>query len=126
VDYLVNSARSFIFTTGLAPADAAAALAALQICHSDEGKQLRVRLRNSVKAVRPNHCSAIVPVIVGSNTAALRAAEMLLQQGIYVPAIRPPTVAVGTSRLRITLSAAHDDSMLAKLLDALRAAGIEP
>lgn len=126
VDCIVNSARSFIFTTALAPADAAAALAALKISHSHEGQQLRLRLRKSIDAVRRGHCSAIVPIIVGSNEAALRTAEMLLQQDIYVPAIRPPTVAVGTARLRITLSAAHDDAMVAKLLDALRVTGIEP
>jgi 7-keto-8-aminopelargonate synthetase-like enzyme len=126
VDYLVNSARSLIFTTALAPADAAAALAALQICRSNEGEQLRTRLRDLVGRVRRNHHSAIVPIIVGSNAAALDAAEILLRHGVYVPAIRPPTVALGTARLRVTLSAAHDDSMLAMLLDALRAAGIEP
>jgi 7-keto-8-aminopelargonate synthetase-like enzyme len=126
VDYLVNAARSFIFTTALAPADAAAALAALQICQSNEGEELRARLRNSISRVRRNHHSPIVPIIVGSNAAALRAADMLLQHDVYVPAIRPPTVAIGTARLRVTLSAAHDDFMLTKLLHALREAGIEP
>jgi 7-keto-8-aminopelargonate synthetase-like enzyme len=124
IEVLVNSARTFIFTTALAPADAAAALAALQIYRSAEGEQLLARLRHLIQQVRNNHDSPIVPFIVGSDSAALRAAQELLGHGLYVPAIRPPTVPPGKARLRIALSAAHDDAMLAKLVHALHAVGL--
>jgi 8-amino-7-oxononanoate synthase len=122
IDVLVNSARTFIFTTALAPADAAAALAALQIYRSAEGERLSARLRHLIKQLRHDHDSPIVPFIVGSDSAALQAAQELLKHGLYVPAIRPPTVAPGKARLRVALSAAHDDAMLAKLVHGLRAA----
>jgi len=124
IELLTNSARSFVFTTALAPAAAAAALAALQVYCATEGELLRARLRRLIMQLRSNHDSPIVPIIVGSEAAALRAATMLLERGIYVPAIRPPTVAPDTSRLRITLSAAHDDAMLAHLMSALHAAEV--
>jgi 8-amino-7-oxononanoate synthase len=124
IDLLTNTARSFIFTTALAPADAAAALAALQIYSSLEGEQLRTRLRQSIARVRRHHESPIVPIIVGTDADALRAAKILLDHGVYVPAIRPPTVAPGTARLRVTLSAAHDATMLAQLHSALQQAGL--
>lgn len=120
IELLINRARPFIFTTGLSPADAAAALAALRICTSDEGAQLRARLRHAIDALAPAHPSPIVPVILGDDRAALNAAAALLQQGLYVPAIRPPTVPAGTARLRIALSALHTDSMLRRLNQALR------
>ena len=119
IDLLVNRARTFIFTTALSPADAAAALAALQIYRSEEGDQLRGRLRRHVHRMRAEHPSAIVPIVLGSESAALAASKALLEQGIYIPAIRPPTVPPGTSRLRLTLSAAHTDEMLDRLTAAL-------
>jgi len=120
IDLLINRARPFIFTTGLSPADAAAALAALRICTSAEGERLRAQLRRAVDTIAPAHPSPIVPVILGEDRAALNAAEMLLQQGLYVPAIRPPTVPAGTARLRIALSALHTDSMLQRLNQAVQ------
>ena len=120
IQLLVNRARSFIFTTGLAPADAAAALAAVRIMMSPEGSALRRRLRDNVDRVRANHPSPIVPIILGTDTAALRAAADLLAQGLYVPAVRPPTVPQGTARLRVTLSAAHTPAMIDRLLLALQ------
>lgn len=119
IDLLVNRARTFIFTTGLPPADTAAALAALNICTGAEGAALRGRLRDLVERVRPGHPSPIIPVILGEDTAALAGAATLLERGIHVPAIRPPTVPVGTARLRITLSAAHTTEMCDRLLAAL-------
>jgi 7-keto-8-aminopelargonate synthetase-like enzyme len=126
VDLLRNRARSFIFTT--APtADVAAALAALRIVRSEEGKALVERLRHNVDRVRPGHPTPIVPVVLGDETAALRAADELLERGLLVPAIRPPTVPPGTSRLRVALSAAHDDAQLERLSAALRSlATLEP
>jgi 7-keto-8-aminopelargonate synthetase-like enzyme len=88
-------------------ADAAAALAAVGIARGSEGDELRTRLRANVDALRPGHPSPIVPVVCGEEERALAAARTLLEQGLLVPAIRPPTVAPGTSRLRVALSAAH-------------------
>ncbi len=122
VDLLVNRARSFIFTTASAPADAAAALAALGVLRSDEGRLLTERLRRHVTTVAgTSHPSPIVPVILGDEQAALDASAALAAQGLVVPAIRPPTVAPGTSRLRVSLSAAHTDDQVARLTEALRA-----
>ena len=101
--------------------DAAAALAAIDILQSDEGELLKQRLRHHIDRVMPNHPSPIIPVILGDEAAALAASHQLLEQGLLVPAIRPPTVAVGSSRLRIALSAAHTDEQITTLIDALRA-----
>jgi 8-amino-7-oxononanoate synthase len=118
-DLLVNAARSQIFTTASSPADAAAGLAALEIVRSDEGAELRAALRRHIDRLRTSHPSPIVPVVLGSEDAALGASMALLEQGLWVPAIRPPTVPVGTSRLRVTFSAAHTDDEVGRLIDAL-------
>ena len=136
IDLMVNLARPYIFTTGLTPADAAAALAALRVLRSTEGDALVRRLADLVARVdvpRPRGetggaggaggadkpSSPIIPVILGSEERALKASAALLDQGLWVPAIRPPTVPVGTSRLRVTLSAAHTDAQVSQLIDAL-------
>ncbi len=119
MDLLVNRGRSFIFTTGLTPMAAAAAAAAVEICRSAEGRELTGRLRRHVDALRPGHPSPIVPVVIGAEAAALQAAAGLLERGILVPAIRPPTVPAGTSRLRVSLSAAHRDEEVRCLAAAL-------
>ena len=126
VDLLVNRARSNIFTTALSPADAAAALAALHIVSGDEGARLRDRLRCHTQRLAPGHPSPIVPLVVGDERDAVAAAERLLDDGLLVPAIRPPTVAPGTSRLRVALSAAHTDEHLDHLLRALTTIGLRP
>jgi 7-keto-8-aminopelargonate synthetase-like enzyme len=118
-DLLVNRARSYIFTTATTPADAAAALAAVGIVRSAEGDALRARLRAHIARLRPGHPSPIVPVLIGDEEAALAASDALLDRGLFVPAIRPPTVAPGTSRLRIALSAAHTDAQVEALVRAL-------
>jgi 8-amino-7-oxononanoate synthase len=119
IDLLVNDARPFIFTTAPTPADSAAALAALRVVRSPEGSGLVQRLRGHVDSVAPGHPSPIVPIVLGSEAAAVAASEQLLEQGLLVPAIRPPTVAPGTSRLRVALSAAHTDEQLERLVKAL-------
>jgi 8-amino-7-oxononanoate synthase len=125
VDLMINRARSYIFSTALPPADAAAALAALRVVCSSEGDALVARLaslvdRLSQRAVAPPaHPSPIVPVVLGPEQAAIDASATLLDAGLWVPAIRPPTVPAGTSRLRVTLSAAHRDADVARLIDAL-------
>jgi len=126
IDLLVNRARPFIFTTGLAPADAAAALEAVRITRSPEGEELVARLAGLVDRLRPGHRSPIVPILVGAEAPALRAADSLLGQGLLVPAIRPPTVPPGTSRLRVALSAAHSEGMVDRLAAGLDALGLRP
>jgi 8-amino-7-oxononanoate synthase len=124
IELLVNRARPFIFTTAPSPADAAAALAALGVVRSPEGDELRRRLDAHVQAIRPGHPSPIVPVILGEEADAVEAARALLVRGLLVPAIRPPTVPAGSSRLRVTMSAAHTTRQVEVLLDALRELGL--
>lgn len=123
LDLLRNSARPFIFTTAPTPADSAAALAAVEIVRSAEGDALIGKLRQHVRRFasrlgRP-HPSPIVPVVLGAEATARAAAVALADRGLLVPAIRPPTVPPGTSRLRVALSAAHEDEQLDRLLTAL-------
>jgi 8-amino-7-oxononanoate synthase len=119
VDFLVNRARPFIFTTASTPADTAAALAALRVLRSDEGESLEATLRRHVDRIAPGHPSPIIPIVLGDEQRALAASAALLERGLLVPAIRPPTVAAGTSRLRIALSAAHSDDQITLLSNAL-------
>ena len=127
IDLMVNEARPYIFTTGLSPADAAAALAALRVLRSPEGAALVQRLVNLVARVAGSAAdghavtpaSPIIPVILGSEQRALEASAALLSDGLWVPAIRPPTVPAGTSRLRVTVSATHRDDEVTRLVDAL-------
>lgn len=121
VDLLVNRARPFVFTTASPPAAAAAALAALRLLRSGEGEGLVARLRAHVERLEPGHPSPIVPVFLGGEDQALAAASALLERGLLVPAIRPPTVPPGTSRLRVSLSATHTDEQVSALMDALGA-----
>ena len=121
VDLIINRARSFIFTTAPAPAAAAAALAALRVLRSGEGHTLRARLAALTDRIRPGHPSPIIPVVLGDESAAVAASRALLARGLLVPAIRPPTVPPGTSRLRVALSAAHSDEQISRLLTGLAA-----
>jgi 7-keto-8-aminopelargonate synthetase-like enzyme len=126
IDTLVNRSRSFIFTTALAPASAAAAGAALEVLRSEEGEQLLGRLRGYVAQFGGTAAvpSPIVPIIVGGEQEALAASSALLEEGLFVPAIRPPTVPPGSSRLRVTLSAAHSEQEVLRLVNALDRLGL--
>jgi 8-amino-7-oxononanoate synthase len=120
IDLIVNAARPFIFTTAPTPADTAAALAAVRVLRSAEGEQLLARLHAHVERIAPGHPSPIVPVVLGDEQRALDASTRLLDDyGLLVPAIRPPTVAPGTCRLRIALSAAHSDDQVDRLAKAV-------
>ena len=119
IELLQNRARPFIFTTASSPADAAAALAALELVQSAEGAGLKERLRMLVERVAPGSPSPIISVMVGDERDALAASSALLDDGVLVPAIRPPSVPQGTSRLRVTLSAAHSDGQVDLLVGAL-------
>ena len=127
VELIENMARPYIFTTASTPADAAAALAALRVLRSDEGDRLVERLRSHVERIRPGHPSPIIPFVCGEEQRALDAAAALLEAGLLVPAIRPPTVPAGSSRLRVTVSAAHTEEHVTRLVRALMdALGIVP
>jgi 8-amino-7-oxononanoate synthase len=117
-DLLLNRARAFVFATALPPPVAAAATAALGLIAGSEGQRRRAllvdrRLSLTDALARrglevPRVAGPILPVVLGSEARALAAAAALRGRGFFVPAIRPPTVPPGSSRLRITLSAAHE------------------
>jgi 8-amino-7-oxononanoate synthase len=119
VDLCRNVSRSFIFTTAGTPADAAAALAALRVLRSAEGAELLARLRANVEVLAPGHRSPIVPILLGSEERAVAVSAALADLGLLVPAIRPPTVAPGTCRLRVAVGAAHTTEQLLQLRAAL-------
>jgi 8-amino-7-oxononanoate synthase len=119
IDLLVNRARSFIYSTAPPPALAHAALTALRLIRSDEGKSLREILWKSIALIADSH-TPIIPLILGSNEAAISASASLAEAGFMVPAIRYPTVPRGRARLRISLSAAHPQEAITALKDALR------
>jgi 8-amino-7-oxononanoate synthase len=119
IELVENLARPYIFTTAPTPADCAAALASLRILRSSEGDALVARLRAHVDRVRGDHPSPIIPFVCGEESDALAAAASMLERGLLVPAIRPPTVPPGTSRLRVTVSATHTDAQIDALLRAL-------
>ena len=121
MDLIVNRARSFIYTTASSPADAAAALAAVRVVRSSEGQALEARLRSHVDRLVPGHPSPIIPVMAGEEDQALAASAALLQRGLLVPAIRPPTVPAHSCRLRVSVSAAHTPAQVDQLADALAA-----
>lgn len=125
-DLLVNRCRPFIYSTGLSPADAAAALAALGVLRSPEGAALVARLVSHVARLAPAAPgrSPIFPVVLGDERAALEAAAALAELGLLVPAVRPPTVPPGSSRLRISLSAGHSDNDITALLAGLGHLGL--
>jgi 8-amino-7-oxononanoate synthase len=126
IDFLINRARSFIFSTAAPASTAAAASAALDISDGPEGDKRRTKLRELAVLFDPSPAAAIHPVILGEEQTALAASERLAQLGFHVPAIRPPTVPKGTSRLRVSLSAAHNAEIVRTLAAALRAVAHEP
>ncbi len=118
IDLLLNKSRSFIYSTAPPPAMAHAALAALRLIGSTEGKSLREKLRANISQLA-NTPTPIIPRILGSNEATLTASAALADDGFLVPAIRFPTVPRGTARLRISLSAAHPPEAVSLLKIAL-------
>jgi len=127
VEWLLQRARSYIFTTGSSPLIACALLASLDLIEQGDARrtqlvelaaQLRDGLAGSRWQLMPSP-TAIQPIVVGDNHDTLRVASALYERGLWVPAIRPPTVPKGTSRLRVSLSAAHSTAQVAQLIDAL-------
>lgn len=141
IDWLVQSARAYIYTTASPPAVVHAVRASLRLIRGDEGEQRRQHLAALIAAFRrgvpevlgkllnargwqlATSQTAIQPLIVGSSEDALAMSAALESQGLWVPAIRPPTVPSGSARLRITLSAAHRLEDVERLLSALARAG---
>lgn len=122
-DFFINRNRAFIYSTAPPAPVAAAAARAIGIVQSAEGNDLRLKLWKNIRDLQcrlglADISSAIVPLIVGDERAAMDRASQLLEMGLLVPAIRFPTVARGTARLRITLSASHSACDIRSLADA--------
>jgi 8-amino-7-oxononanoate synthase len=123
IDVIRNRARTLIYSTGLPPASVAAALAALDIIESEpDYAALPVVKAKAFTASLglPEAESPIVPLVIGEEAKALAASRLLEDQGFLVVAIRPPTVPVGTARLRFTFTALHPDAEIARLADIVR------
>jgi 8-amino-7-oxononanoate synthase len=126
VDYLVNSARSFVFTTAMPPSNAAASRAALRVIESEPGRRDRLKvaattLRRELQRMgfeTGDGASPIIPVMAGEAVRAVSWSQALLEQGVFAPAVRPPTVPEGSARLRVTVTAAHTDEDIAKCVQA--------
>jgi len=119
IDFLRNRARSLIYSTALPPAVCAAAAAAVDFVMGEEGHQRRDQLWRNVSALKnglsavgiPNESrSPIIPIIIGEESAAVEVSRQLQDHGIFVPAIRFPTVPKGKARLRVTVTAAHQQT----------------
>ncbi len=129
IDLLVNRARSFIYTTALAPPIVGAVAAALDIVAREPERRAELLRRSAALRTRlgalglrvPPGEGPILPVIVGESDDAMHASRTLLERGVFVQAIRPPTVPAGTARLRVTLMATHDDADLAHAATAFAA-----
>jgi 8-amino-7-oxononanoate synthase len=132
VEWLINRARSFIYSTAPAPGIAAAALAAVNFLSSAEGEGRRLLLWKRINLLREllpmnamnikgsTASSAIFPWIVGDEQVALDLASALQNEGYFVPAIRYPTVAKGSARLRITVTASHEEDQIRSLCEAIQ------
>jgi 8-amino-7-oxononanoate synthase len=135
IEWLINRARSFIYSTAPPPAIAGAALAAVDFLASPEGEQRRLLLWKKINLMQqllPHTelnrtgnatSSAIFPWIVGDEQAALKLASALQSEGFLVPAIRYPTVAKASARLRITVSALHEEDQIRSLSQAIKRLG---
>ncbi len=127
IDFLVNRARSFIFSTAPVPASAAAATAGIRLIQSPDGDRRRkllwarvAELESEIGNRKSEIPGAIIPVLIGDEARAVTAASDLRDRGIFVPAVRYPTVARGQARLRVTLTAKHTSDDISLLASALR------
>ena len=133
IDYLVNTARSFIFSTAMPPAGAAVSLAALDIVRTEPQRRSTLMehaawLRDSLGRAGfdvANHPTQIISLILGEPRTATTFSDRLMERGIFVAAIRPPTVPAGTSRLRISLMATHTRDDLEFAVSEITAVGRE-
>jgi 8-amino-7-oxononanoate synthase len=123
IGLLKTRARTVVYTTGLPPANAAAAIAALDVIAAEPERvaaPLRLARRFTSALGLPAAQSAIVPVVLGAPETALAAAADLETQGLLAVPIRPPTVPAGTARLRIAFSAGHSEAQVDQLVEAVR------
>ena len=127
IDFLVNRARTFIFSTAPVPAAAAAATAGVRVIQSSEGERRRKllwirvdELKSEIGNRESEIPSAIVPILIGDETRAVATSAALRDRDIFVPAIRYPTVARGKARLRVTLTATHTQDDISQLVAALQ------
>ncbi len=130
IDYLIQTAKSYVYSTPAPPALSATLTESIKLI--ENGDDLRAHLQHLITTLKQNlhvkkwqlmpSITAVQPLLVGSNHAAIRLSEYLQAQGILVPAIRPPTVPVNTARLRISLSAAHSEADVLKLAQAINQA----
>lgn len=129
IDYLVNTSRSFIFSTALSPADIGAALAALQLLATDASVLGRLQANVNYMAdqllsmgIDATNETPIFPILIGSNEDTLAVSDYLYEAGIIGTAIRPPTVPIGESRIRLTVTAAHDKEQIDYVCQSLHKA----
>ena len=115
IDFLRNRARSLIYSTALPPSIVAAAAAAVDLVAGAEGRQRCARLWRNVAAF--GAASPIIPVVIGDEAAAMKKSQELYKAGIFVPAIRYPTVPKGKARLRVTVTAAHEPADVTRFLE---------
>ncbi|MEQ1598662.1 MAG: 8-amino-7-oxononanoate synthase [Methylotenera sp.] len=133
IDYLIQTAKSYVYSTPAPPALSATLIKSVNLI--EQGDDLRAHLQHLIATLKQNlhlkkwqlmsSITAVQPLLIGSNHAALALSEYLQKQGILVPAIRPPTVPVNTARLRISLSAAHSENDVLKLAEMLNQAESE-
>ena len=123
IELLRNRARTFVYSTGLPPAMAAASIAAIDLIER-EPQHAALPLAKAQNFTRmlglPGAVSPIVPIVIGDAAAALRASQLLEEEGFLVVAIRPPTVPEGAARLRLAFTAAHPDAEIERLADFVR------
>jgi len=132
IDLLIHRARPLIYSTALPPAVVAVATEAIRLVEADPARVTRLAeratyLRQELTALGvavPDDPTPIVPLVVGEAAAAVHLSEQLLEASVWVPAIRPPTVPDGTSRLRIAISAGHSTYQIDYLVSALRSLGV--
>ncbi len=127
IEMLIQFARTFVYTTAMPPAQAAVTSAALRLLNSENWR--REKLQSNIGFFRQqaqqhslqlmDSPTAIQPLLIGSSERVMQVAEQLRTHGFLVGAVRPPTVAEGAARLRITLSATHDEKNITQLLDAI-------
>lgn len=129
IDYLVNTSRSFIFSTALSPADIGAALAALQVLETDASVLARLHENVNYMAdqlismgIDATNETPIFPILIGRNEDTLAVSDYLYEDGIIGTAIRPPTVPIGESRIRLTVKAAHDKEQIDYVCQSLHKA----
>lgn len=129
IEWLIQRGRTYIYTTASPPALSVALLASLDLIEGEEGDRRRARLQAHIKSLREGFSglrwtlmgsdTAIQPLLVGRNKNTLDLMRHLYERGIWVPAIRPPTVPQGSARLRISLSAIHEEKNIDRLIAAL-------